>query len=264
MSNTVVYPRIVAFVNALAEMYANEDREIAKYNRLLQKTNPETHQSAVAQHIDAFRAFMAANEEALESQRIPFDHPIIAYTDNVRLDMNQVFGESADNDHSVIWKHLLVLWAFLCPDSNARGVLQRYRDRLEEEKTMNDPLAGIDTDSAEGQMLANVIGAAANATNPQEMMGSIMNPNFISGMLGAVTSGSLDPKKLVGMTMGLLENVQQHMPTEDRERVQEQMDMSRQMSAAMMGMATQSDAEPTAPRDIEEGSGGEGVEESKS
>lgn len=264
MTDSTVYPRIVAFVGALAEMYGGEDREIAKYNRLLQKTDAEQHPTAVSHHITAFRQFMADNEESLINQTIPFENPLIAYSDNVRLDMNQVFAESTAADHSVIWKHLLVLWAFLCPDSDARQVLQRYRDRLEEEKTLNDPLAGIDTDSAEGQMLANVIGAAANADNPQDMMGSIMNPNFISGMLNSVTSGQLDPKKLVGMTMGLLENVQSHMPSEERERVDEQMAMSRQMSQMMMKMAGGATAEqPTEPRDIEEGSGGEGTEEAK-
>jgi len=265
MTDSTVYPRIVAFVAALAEMYGGEDREIAKYNRLLQKTDAEQHTTAVSQHVEAFRNFMAGNVESLTNQTTPFQNPLITYSENVRLDMNQVFVESAENDHSVIWKHLLVLWAFLDQESDARQVLQQYRDRLEEEKTLNDPLAGIDTDSSEGQMLANIIGAAANAENPQQMMSSIMNPNFISGMLNSVTSGELNPQKLVGMTMGLLENVQSHMPSEDRERVEEQMAMSRQMSQAMMQMAGGS-VQPEAPRDIETGfadADSEGVEETK-
>jgi hypothetical protein len=259
MTDTTVYPRIVAFVSALADMYAGEDREIAKYNRLLERTNPEEHTNSVAQHVTAFREFIANNENSLRNQRTPFDQPLIAYSENVHLDMNQVFREAAENDHPTIWKHLLVLWAFLDRDSDARAVLQSYRDHLEEQKTMNDPLAGIDTESAEGQMLANVIGAAANASNPQEMMGSIMNPSFISSMLNSVTSGQLDPKKLVGMTMGLLENVQTHMPSDERERVEEQMAMTRQMSQAMMRMSGSGEAE--IPRDIETGDGG--IEESK-
>ena len=264
MSDNNVYQRITAFVSALAEMYAGEDREIAKYNRLLQKTDASRHETSVAQHVQAFREFMSANEENLRSQTTPFNNPEIAYSENVKLDMDQVFAESSEADHSTIWKHLLVLWAFLDTDSDARSVLQAYRDRLEEEKTMNDPLAGIDTSTPEGRMLGTVIGAAANATDPQDMMSSIMNPDFISGMLGAVTSGQLNPQKLVGMTMGLLENVQSHMPSEERERVQEQMAMSQQMSSAMMQMATGSGVteEPSSVEALPDPADS-GVEESK-
>ena len=235
-----VFQRITNFVGALAEMYAESNHDVAKYNYLLEQTNPGStaNAGAVERHITAFEQFFEENANELQTQTAPFASPLISYSDNIFIDMNEVLSNATINDTETIWKHLLLLWAFVDPASSARTTLQGYRDYLEEEKSRRDPLHDLrNDDSKEGEFMRNIIGEMGDSENEMGMITSLLNPQRMMSIVGQVASGEIDAKKLMGMTMGMVNKVQNSATPEDQEKMAASFANAQNMSAAMQNMS---------------------------
>ena len=111
----------------------------------------------------------------------------------------KLVGSDKDTEDA-IWKHLLFLSAMLDPDANAREVLQKS------------------VGGSEGNFLADIMSKVEgqidpNATNPMEVVTSIMKSGVFTEMMSNMNSGmengSLDLGKMLGMVQGLMSSLQQ-------------------------------------------------------
>ena len=90
MSDTslITFKAISNFTNALNEIFGKEQRSLALYNRLINKTTI-AHEKAINKHIIAFRDFSLKNREAFKHKdHNSFTTYTISYSSKVFIDLS--------------------------------------------------------------------------------------------------------------------------------------------------------------------------------
>jgi hypothetical protein len=191
MSDTslISFKAISTFINELVEVFGDDQHQLKLYARLISKTTI-AHDTAIKKHVEAFRKFCINNRDSfLKSDHSLFVDPYIVYSDNVKVDMKEIFEKSDKSTSKVIWKHLLTISALVDPSGEARRILKESN------------IQGAETD-----FLSNIIGKIEDHvdpnSNPMEAISSIMNSGIFSELIGGMGSGlqngTLDISKLMG------------------------------------------------------------------
>ncbi|MBL4898381.1 MAG: hypothetical protein JKX76_01910 [Colwellia sp.] len=216
------FNRIVSFISAITEFYGTTNRNLFKYNHILQKTQISMHKPMMKQ-IAIFTEFCIQNSEQIEAKNSDFSEPEIMYSRKVIINMKEII-EASDVEHrQILWRHILYISAVFNPEGNAREILQRNKDAAQEEKAGRSNLR-MEGDTPEADFINRIVDSTANATDPQSMMKNVMNPSFIGGLFSDVISGNIDPQKLVGLSMNLVGKLQESMPESRKAEMGEVLD----------------------------------------
>lgn len=184
----ITFRLISKFVNELAETFGSKNKSLKLYKRLLSRTTL-THEEQIKKHVESFRVFCFENREALQNKnRDLFKIDILKFSNNVFIDFNNIFKYADDDAKNVIWKHLLVISAYVDPAGKAKEILKG------------------DKNNKEANFLSDILDKVENNVNPDsnpfEAMSSIMKSgiftDLISNMNNGIQSGDLDLGKLIG------------------------------------------------------------------
>jgi hypothetical protein len=206
MDNTsvLIFKAISGFISDLNTVFGAKHKSIALYNRLLEKTGL-VNVGPIHKHIDCFRKFFATNKHAMEEKKAElFTDSKISYSDRVYVDVSTVIRQSAPENVSIIWKHLLTIWGLVDPTSQARRILQ-------------ESIQNSNGQDKESQFLSDIIEkvertvgdqSSADTSNPMAAVSSLMSSgvftDLISGMQSGLSDGSLDIGKLMGSVQTMM------------------------------------------------------------
>ncbi len=209
MDNTsvLIFKAITDFVSELNNEFGSKHKNIALYNRLLEKTGI-VNVGPVNKHIDCFRTFFTKNHKAMEERNTEFlTESKISYSDRVFIDVSTVLKHSSKDNAKVIWQHLLNIWCLIDPSSQARRLL-------------NEALRGDQGDNkdstAEEDFLTNIISKVEQTVskekvdqeNPMAAISSLMQSgvmtDLVNGMQKGLSDGSLNVGKLMSSVQGMI------------------------------------------------------------
>ena len=193
MDKFEIFDNIKEFINDISECL--NDIQYDKYQKLVELTDPELHESAFQKHIDVFKTFLTENQEAIESMdETKFNNKIIRYSDNVYMDIGVAFEKMKD-EHKNIWNHLLVLSDTLVDNSKAMDVLVGMKAKSSGPVDMIFNLVdkvsqniNVNEDDNIDDVIKNVLDSGIVQDVYKEINTEIQNGNFdMSQMMGLVS-----------------------------------------------------------------------------
>jgi hypothetical protein len=225
MSDTslISFKAITSFTNALAELFADQQRSLKLYCHLISKTTL-AHDKAITKHISAFREFCISNREALSSKDIKkFKQHRVEYSNKVYIDLNAVFKIADMETRIVIWSHLLTIAALVDPAGKAKEILKK------------------NVSGSEGDFLSDIITKVEQNVDPNappmEVVANIMKSgifnDLIGGMQNGLNDGSMDLGKLMGSVQKMVTSLGEQ--TGGNEDGDQAMNMINTMMGSMTG-----------------------------
>jgi hypothetical protein len=190
MSDTtlITFRAITTFANELSDLFGKQQKSLKLYCRLINKTTL-AHNKPIQKHIDAFKLFCISNREAITTKNVSkLVNDKIEYSSRVYIYFPSIFTKADTETTDAIWKHLLLISAYVDPTGNAKEIL---RDHV---------------DGQEANFLTDIINKVEKhvepGTNPMQAVSSIIQSgvftDLIGGMNTGIQDGSLDLGKLVG------------------------------------------------------------------
>jgi hypothetical protein len=211
MDNTsvLIFKAITQFVSELHQEFGSKYKNIALYNRLLERTGI-VHVGPINKHIDCFRVFFEKNQNAIEEQNpSSFTETKISYSDRVFIDLVQVLKHSSKDNSKIIWQHLLTIWGLIDPTSKARNLLHNIIKESKESSDSKDS-------SSEEDFLSNIINkveqsvdkSKIDSNNPMSAIGNLMQSgvmtDLVNGMQKGLSDGSLNVGKLMSSVQTMI------------------------------------------------------------
>lgn len=195
----VAFKAITDFVNAISEEYGKKLKNLKLYARLLKKTT-FSHETAINKHVSLFRDFCFTNRDFIFSKNInDLKNENIKYSDNVYLNIKNIYNICSSEDKEILLSHLLNISAILDPAGKAKEILKKNY----EEK--NDTESNFLT-----EIISKVEKTVDPNANPMEaittMMSSGVFTDLMSGMKTQMEEGKLDINKMLGMVQGMISN----------------------------------------------------------
>ena len=248
-----VFKAIVKFVTSLNECFGGSQKTLQLYCRLLRKTTI-VHEDAIKKHISIFKNFCKTNREHIIKKDKNFSLSQIKYSDRVYINLTPIFSKATKDNLNVIWKHLLIISAYLDPESGAKDILKENKSSSDKKNTMPQASA-VETlrknnksDSKEDKFLDDIINTVElnvdkDTDNPMQavntMMGSGVFNNLMGNMNNGLQSGDLDMGKLLGSVQGMVSSLNDDM--KGMEKTEENNGMSEMLNHmnGMMGMMSQ-------------------------
>jgi hypothetical protein len=197
--NLMCFKAISNFTTELGELFGARQKSLKLYSRLISKTTL-SHNSSILRHIEAFREFVLNNRDAIsERNSKKLVNGKITYSDNVYINMEEIFRMADSETKNVIWEHILCISAMVDPSSKAKEILK-------------ESMAAGKVSGNEADFISNIIEKVETHvkpdSNPMEAMTSIMSSgvltDLISGMNTGLNDGSLNIGKLMGAVQGMV------------------------------------------------------------
>lgn len=209
----LAFNTICNFIRDLNASFGNKQKSLMLYGHLIEKTGL-IHMEPVKKHISIFKAFVQANEDAIEKRNKKlFKTGKIMYSERVAIDLLGVFQMCDRDEESVIWNHLLTISAVLDPNSNAKKVLKEMR---ETKSTPSGAGGGM-----EDNFLKNIIDKIGNEIsthdgedlNPMQMIGSMMSSGVLNDVFQSLSTGMNDGNMDLGKMMASMQGLMQNLNT---------------------------------------------------
>jgi hypothetical protein len=207
MDNTsvLIFKAICEFVSELNNEFGSSHKNIALYNRLLEKTGI-VNVGPVNKHIDCFRNFFLKNQKAMEEKNTEFlVEQKISYSDRVFIDVSVILRKASKDNSKVIWQHLLNIWCLIDPASQARRLLSESLKNSENKDG-----------TAEEDFLTNIISKVEQTVskekidqeNPMAAISTLMQSgvmtDLVNGMQKGLSDGSLNVGKLMSSVQTIM------------------------------------------------------------
>lgn len=199
MSNNtslIAFKAICNFINELDEQFGNQLQPLKLYALLLGKTTI-AHDKPIQKHIEAFRSFCVANRDAIidkSAEKIVIEE--IVYSDRCTIDMKKVFELADKPTSTVIWNHLLTIFAVVDPTGKARQILKE---------------SSANGSGKEANFLTDIIGKVEQHVdpnaNPMDAISSIMQSGVFNDLVGGMGSGLQDGSLDLGKLMGTVQSM---------------------------------------------------------
>jgi len=211
------FQTILDFVTNLQDFYGHiknnsSTRPLNLYHRLISKMSFKDD-DLILRHIEVLRTFCVKNRESLRNQDTNLSSSRIIFSDKIYIDMKYIFKNADKETSKVIWEYLLAISAYLDPENNTKDLLKALQTSGGAE---NDFLSNM-INTIGGQIGQS--GMGGDGGNPMEMLGSLMNSDVISNVMGAMNSnlqsGDLDLGKLMNSMQGLVQNVKTEIEKSD-------------------------------------------------
>ena len=198
-NNLMCFKAISTFTTELGDLFSARQKSLKLYSRLISKTTL-SHNTSILRHIEAFRVFILKNSDAIsERNSKKLVDGKISYSENVYINMEEIFRMADSETKNVIWEHILCISAMVDPSSKAKEILK--------ESMLAGKVSGNEAD-----FISNIIEKVETHvkpdSNPMEAMTSIMSSgvltDLISGMNNGLNDGSLNMGKLMGAVQGMV------------------------------------------------------------
>jgi len=199
----IAFKAISGFIKDVSDEHGDSIHAVALYNHLLSKTTLQ-HTKAIEKHHDLFRDFCVKNRIAIQERSIDDLQPEpIEYSDNIKIDISEIFKQTTKENIEIIWKHLLTISAIVDQSGEARRVLRE--------------MSAKDGSKNEGDFLSNLIDKIETAVDPDadpmtsisSLMSSGVFTDLVEGMGNGLQDGSLDLNKLMGSVQGMMSKMNQ-------------------------------------------------------
>ena len=237
--NLIIFNLFTKFVNELNTSFGSKQRSLQLYNRLITKT-AIVHVHAIQKHIDTIKTFCIENREAISTKNYnKLINNVIQYSDKVNIDIKEIFKIADKEEKEVIWKHILMLSAYVDPSNKAKEILK---------ESINKSGSGEN----EEQFLTNIINKVEDSVdpnaNPMQAVSGILSSGIFTDLVGnmnnGLQSGNLDLGKLLGTVQNMIGSLGNMSEGATGEAPTGMPDLSNMMSQ-MSGMMSQLSSQPT-------------------
>jgi hypothetical protein len=235
-----IFKSINGFVKNMNECYGSQQKTLQLYARLITKTTFED-EGPISRHVAAFTKFCQENKDSiLEKNHKTLVNPKISYNEKVYINMQHILNSASASERSIIWKHILTIYAFIDPQSQAKEMLRQVIDK--------DGKGG-----KEEEFLTDIFDKVGNNIqpdgNPLQAVGNLMSSGIFTDIVGSMSNGlengELDLGRLMGSMQGMVTNIGSMADQNGQTQQPEMAEMLGQMTA-MMGnlnkMSQQTDA----------------------
>ena len=201
-SELMTFQAILSFVNDINGVFGTEQKSLALYGRLIEKTT-FSHVEAIRKHINAFKVFCIDSRDGLrEKNPSKLSTQNIQYSDRVFINLRSLFMKADSDSKRAIWHHLLTISAIVDPSAKMREVLETESG---ESAGNQDFLQGLIS-----QVEENI---DTEVSNPTEAMSNLMKSGVMENMMVSMTQGmqdgSLDLGGLMGSIQGMVGNLRE-------------------------------------------------------
>lgn len=209
INNLVAFKAITNFISDLSQVFAEKNRSLALYNRLLEKTGI-SHEKAISKHVECFTEFCTANREAiLIKDQSKITSNIITYSEKVFLNIEEILNECDSETKEAVWNHLLAISATVDPASNAKKILRETMERQIASSSGGEGKEAQFITSIVDKIESNITPEAMQ--NPMAAIGNMLSSGVLTEMVGSLqkglSDGSIDMGRLLGTFQGLAGNL---------------------------------------------------------
>ena len=245
-----LFKAINGFVKNMNECYGTQQRTLQLYARLISKTTIED-EVPISRHIAAFAKFFSDNKDAiLEKDHKKLSNVKISYNEKVYINMDMIFRAATTSERTIIWKHILTIYAFIDPQSRAKEMLREVIDK--------DGVGG----AKEEEFLSDIFDKVGNNIqtdgNPLQAVGNLMSSGVFTDIVGSMSngleSGELDLGKLMGSMQGMVTNIGQMAEQNGQPQQPEMTEMLNQMTAMMGNLNNMTNQSNVSQEDLTKGS----------
>lgn len=173
------FKAISNFINDISENFGKNQRNLALYNRLIEKTSI-VHTKIIQKHINVFFKYMVINNDAFKKKDFTLLKGNIQYSDKVFVNIKSIFTKATKQERNIIWQHLYTIGAILNPKSEARQLLQQTIKDQKECKNEKNFLNNV-INQVEQNITPNA--------NPLQAMGNIMGSGLFQNLIGSMNNG---------------------------------------------------------------------------
>lgn len=198
---TPVFYSIKNFIIELDELFGTKHKPLALYGRLIQHTSV-SHTNAISKHISLFKEFVQRNRSAILSKSVEqLESHRINYNDRVYINIKTIMDMSDDDTRNMIWKHLLVLSAYLDPESDAKTQLMKEQTENEQQLVVTNAIQESLGSIMKSDFLTDIFktlpaagGAPGGDVDPGKMFGDLMNSPMLKDLVTNLSQGLSDGK----------------------------------------------------------------------
>lgn len=211
MTNLLIFNSITNFIKDLNECFGSNYKSLQLYNRLIQKTTV-SHTEAIEKHISIFKTWCIDNETSIVNKDIKLIKNKIEYSDKCFINLKEILQNANQQEISSIWKHILLLCAYLNPNIKAKEMLKK------EESNEKDFLQNMISKVEEN------VGDTENLENPMQAVASMMSSgvfnDLVSSMSSGLNNGELNLNKLMGTVNNMVTSLTNEMDEESEDTKQ--------------------------------------------
>jgi len=197
-TNLIIFNLFSKLIHELHNSFNEKQPSLNLYNRLIEKTCV-VHKKAIEKHIQEIKDFCVKNEESIYNKNSDtLQKNDITYSENVSINMKEIFDIADEEEKTVIWKYLLLLSAYVHPSGKAKDYLNQQKKKSPNCNNENDFLKN---------MIEKVEGNVDSNDNPMESVSKILSSgvftDLVTDMNDGIKSGQLDLGKLMGSVQNI-------------------------------------------------------------
>lgn len=214
-TDLLAFKAITSFITELGKYYGKNQRSLALYARLIEKTNI-SHEQNIVKHVDAFKGFCVKNREAIVESRVDLlKTNVINFSSNVFVNIAAILKIAETDDIPVVWEHLVTISSILDPEGGQKKVVhsketQDLKDSIQgkgkEDNLLRDIIDTVGVSLGKGEKMEST------SRNPDQAVSDILNngslTNIMKSMTEGMEKGDLDLTKLMGSIQGMVSNMQ--------------------------------------------------------
>lgn len=214
-TNASIFSAIADFISCLSDKYGEQFHELELYQVLLDNTRI-IHKEQINNHISLFRTYFEKNINCIvEKDLTKLDESIIKYSDKIYVNLKAIVDVSTEDDRKIIFEHLMVLVALLCPEE------QQVLDIIKATKTTN-------SSSSSSPNLFETIFQQVNETisnsdeeNPMALLGNLLQSDFMNNIVNSVSenlqnTNTNDMSDMMNSLQGMISTVTQNLNTNQK------------------------------------------------
>lgn len=196
-NDLMAFKAISSFIKDIGEEYNIQQKSLALYMRLIEKTTLFNEES-IHKHLNIFKEFCKLNKDAINNKdKDKIKSTTITYSSRVFININHILKISSSENEDIIWQHLLTISAILNPSSGAKKKLENYK----KEENQN-----------EDNFLKNIVEKVEDninpdSANPTDAIKNVMESGILTDLMGSMTSGMENGNLDLGKLMGSLQNM---------------------------------------------------------
>lgn len=198
------FKAIQTFISALNEEFGEQNKPLRLYNRLIEQTT-FSHDQAIKKHVNAFSLFCVVNRDSIYTKKHDFVDPEIIYSENVKLDIGDIFIMADMEQRKIMWQHILTISALVDTSGRAKQILKELNDNSNETNFLTNIIEKIESNVNINQ-----------TQNPMEAVGQIMSSGVFTDLLGSmnsqISSGQLDMNKMMNVVQNMVGVIKKDQP----------------------------------------------------
>lgn len=215
----LAFKAIQNFVNDLNNEFEKKVKEVALYNRILEKTSID-EMKFIDRHINAFHTFYKQNPSFIKD--LTLTNGIIRYSDNIYLNLSKILKKVNEESKQVVLSHMKTIFMHLNFNTEeGRQMIETMLSNSASTTTNADDSSHLDPneifndlqlpENSEGDFLKETLGEMVTNIDPSNPMGSVMGMmqggffnNFMDNLKTKMDSGELNMNNLMSSVTSMI------------------------------------------------------------